>query len=258
MRLKLTLQHEPNQVLPVNYQYLISSWIYKTLATADQTFATWLHHQGYGLNGRKYKLFTFSPLQPAWFDLDRQNATISLSKSPTVLTLSFHMDKAMENFVIGLFQQQSFTLQSGRMKAALNVAALEILPQPLFRHRMRFRLLTPLCVSQNVEGKTHAQYLHPEDKDFDKLLIQNLKNKQRALHPQLAGLEEWNDEGFPYDYVVLSRPKAKLLHIKGTKIKGYLCDFELTAPSELLEIGYFSGFGEKNSSLGMGMVEVLK
>jgi CRISPR-associated endoribonuclease Cas6 len=96
MRLQLTLQHPPNQVLPVNYQYLISSWIYRTLGNADAAFAQQLHEQGYDFGGKKYKLFTFSNLRPKWFDLDKRNATFTLAKSPTTLELSFHVDEAVE------------------------------------------------------------------------------------------------------------------------------------------------------------------
>ena len=58
MRLKLTLQHRPNQVLPINYQYLISSWVYRTLESANAEFATQLHEYGYDFRGKQYKLFT--------------------------------------------------------------------------------------------------------------------------------------------------------------------------------------------------------
>ncbi len=56
--------------------------------------------------------------------------------------------------------------------------------------------------------------------------------------------------------------QKRLVHLprkdmRTIKVRGYLMDFELTAPVELLELGYFAGFGEKNSSLGFGCVEIL-
>jgi len=41
-----------------------------------------------------------------------------------------------------------------------------------------------------------------------------------------------------------------------TKIVGYLFTFHLEAPAELLRIGYYAGFGEKNS-IGFGCGEVI-
>jgi CRISPR-associated endoribonuclease Cas6 len=39
-------------------------------------------------------------------------------------------------------------------------------------------------------------------------------------------------------------------------VRGYLCEFELQAPAELLRLGFQAGFGEKNS-LGFGCAEVV-
>ena len=62
MRLELTLQHPPNQELPINYQYLIASWIYRTLGNADADFAKQLHNHGYDFGGKKYKPVSYTHL----------------------------------------------------------------------------------------------------------------------------------------------------------------------------------------------------
>ncbi len=259
MRLKLTLNHPPNQVLPINYQYLISSWIYRTLGNANQEFATQLHNHGYDFAGKNYKLFTFSPLRPKWFDVDKRNATFTLAKSPTVLDLSFHVDEAVQHFVLGLFKDQRFELSSGKFISQFEVCGVEMVPPPTFENTMRFRLQTPLCVSTKLEDRPQATYLPPDANGYADLLLNNLLRKQNALIP--AGDSEWEGTpsiDFPYDLKILSRPKSKLISIKGTQVRGYLFDFELTASKDLMELGYFAGMGEKNSSLGFGMVKILK
>lgn len=260
MRLRLTLDHQPKQILPVNYHYLVSSWIYHTLGNADHEFATQLHQQGYDFGGKKYKLFTFSALQPRWFDLNKKEGSFILAQSPTILELSFYMDEALQHFVIGLFKDQRFCLSSGKFRADFEVRSIEVLPRPVFQNPMRFHLQTPLCISHDVEGEKYAQYLHPEADAFGKLLLQNLMRKQLATTaiPQPAhSLESDAMSVQPYNFNILTTPRSKLLTIKTTKVRGYLFDFEITAPAELLEIGFFAGFGEKNSSLGMGMGRVL-
>ena len=259
MRLKLTLNHSPNQVLPINYQYLVSSWIYHTLGNADQAFAKKLHDNGYDFRGKKYKLFTFGPLIPKWYQVDKKRATITLSKSPTTIELSFFIDDALQHFVIGLFKDQQFQLTSGRFKADFEVSGIEMLPAPTFENTMRFQLVTPLCVSKNIADKKHAHYTSPDEDGYVELLLRNLLRKQNALTPQLVG--ESADAlalDFPYDFKLLSKPYSKLFTVKGIELRGYLFDFEITATKELLELGYFAGFGDKNSSGGMGMVIVLK
>jgi CRISPR-associated endoribonuclease Cas6 len=64
MRFKLHMQLAGNrQILPLNYQYPISAWIYRVMANADNEFTRALHESGYKIeNGKSFKLFTFSKL----------------------------------------------------------------------------------------------------------------------------------------------------------------------------------------------------
>lgn len=260
MRLKLTLQHPPNQVLPINYQYLISSWIYRTLSQANSAYATRLHEKGYDFAGKTYKLFTFSTLQPRWFDLNKREKTITLAKAPTELILSFHMEEALQHFVVGLFKDQRFSLESGqRFKANFEITGIETLPCPTIEQTMRFRAITPICIKKNVEEKVHPDFLHPDDASYAELLFQNLLNKGSvSLQQQYPNLQLQIAPDFPLSFKVLSEPKSKLWVVKGIKVKGWLYDFEICMPKKCLEVGYFGGFGVSNSALGMGMVQVLK
>lgn len=259
MRLRLTLDHAPNQLLPINYGYLISSWIYRTLGNANESYAQQLHEHGYDFGGKRYKLFNFSALRPKWYEVDTRRATFTLSKSPTTLELSFHIDEAVQHFVLGLFKDQQFELSSGRFRVQFTVSGIEMLPAPVLESTMRFRAQTPICIGRNMEDREHAHYASPEEEGYAELLMLNLLRKQQALKPELVGEEDGHlDMDFPYTFRLLSNPKSKLVAIKGIKVRGYLFDFELMAPKELMELGYFGGFGEKNSNYGMGQVEVMK
>ncbi len=63
MRFKLTLQTlQYPAFLPFNYQYPLSSAIYKIIRSADKDFAAFLHNKGYGEGYKSFKLFTFSDI----------------------------------------------------------------------------------------------------------------------------------------------------------------------------------------------------
>ena len=67
---------------------------------------------------------------------------------------------------------------------------------------------------------------------------------------------------FDFKFETLSKPKSVLVTIKSgtpqqTRVRGFMCKYRMTAPSELMKIAYDAGVGEKGS-LGFGMVEVLK
>ena len=84
MKFKITLNisREHGNLLPFNYQYEQSAVIYRKLAQADTQYASWLHENGYLLNGSKrFKLFCYSPFiynpQNEAFRLLRTNRIIS-------------------------------------------------------------------------------------------------------------------------------------------------------------------------------------
>jgi len=261
MRLQLSLQCRPGSRIPFNYQYEISSWIYRTLAQADPAFAEWLHQQGYTLEGQKrFKLFTFShlQLQPP-FQPEPQRQSIRLDSGQARLTLSFLLDDTLEHFVGGLFRQQEFGLGNPRFYPAdFSVVSVEILPRPVFMPTMRFRALSPICLGTVVDYNPHAQYLSPLDDDYERLLLQNLTYKfSTAAHYAPAGPIHHNPD-LSAHFELLSEPRKKGITLKAhtpqeTQVIGYTFDFELTAPPHLLETGYYAGFGEKNAQ-GFGCV----
>ncbi len=121
---------------------------------------------------------------------------------------------------------------------------------------MSFRALSPIFVSGKVEGQKYAQYFAPQQEDYTRLIINNLKEKLKVY----TGIEQLNpvqNSGIK----LLSRSKQKGILIKTgtpqqTKLVGYQYDFKLKATKELLRIGYYCGFGEKNS-MGFGCCEVI-
>ncbi|AEI51281.1 hypothetical protein [Runella slithyformis] len=110
MRFRLLLRPlRDRQPLLFNYQYPLQAWLYGLLHTADAAYADFLHRQGYAVeNSRKsFKHFTFSSLQlPKGAPILRGAAYIPLRLEPIGLLVSFWVDKAAEDFIIGLFQQQ--------------------------------------------------------------------------------------------------------------------------------------------------------
>ncbi len=277
MRLHLRLECRPGSRIPINYAYEFSSWIYKVLANADPAFASWLHENGYALEGNKrFKFFTFSQLQlQSPFRIESQQQAICIESGKASLILSFLLDDTLEHFITGLFRQQQFGIGTILLRPAdFTVQSVEILPKPIFKETMRFRALSPICVAASEEGLKHAQYRHPNTPDYPELLINNLLHKSNiathyttasTLKPQTSKTPNAEPQNLqtskPPNFQILSEPRQKGItlksHTKGeTKVIGYLYDFEITAPPELLEIGYYAGFGTENGQ-GFGCVEVM-
>ncbi len=252
MRIQLSIEHLPGLKIPLNYQYLISSWIYKTIYDTDKEFAKWLHEEGYTLKGKKYKHFCFSMLMPKRYAIHNKESLFELVDGPTQLTLSFNIDKALKGIIRSLFQNNTFQLKSGSFNILGLVNNVQLLAPPTFEESMYFRAITPICISKGSDVKEPSSYLSPDDNHFGPAVIRNLVDKANAY------LEEVKYKVEQVGFKLISENYAsKLWTIKGISIKGYLFDFELQAPVELMEIGYYAGFGTQNSSLGMGMTKII-
>lgn len=251
MRINLSLKTEKNSLLPFNYEYAISAWIYKTLAKADVNFATWLHDKGYQSDNsyRNFKLSTYSKIQPYKPYKVLPKKGILIKTGMAKLTLSFLIDKAMQDFVIGIFQSQVLNISTRNGWIAFEITAIELLPELDFTSIMRFRARSPIFMSKKYATKDQALYIAPDDKDYKELLINNLIEKAKTLNQDIPVSLT--------DFKALSSPKSQLLHINNIQIRAYRYDFLIIASPELLRIGYYAGFGGKNSSLGLGFCEVI-
>jgi CRISPR-associated endoribonuclease Cas6 len=263
MKFRITLQatDKHRRLLPLNYQYPLSAWIYKTISEGNHAFAEFLHERGFELGKKKFKLFTFSWLMIPAGSFRIEGDRLRLLDDTMHLDVSFLAPEAMQHFVAGLFQQQNFLLGDRVSQVPLQVVSMEALPLPTFRTVMRYRTNSPILVSRFVEGSKTASYLHPDEPMYSNLFIDNLIHKfASALQAgMLASVVDFGKDLPGYELKILSEPKSKMMLIKAntpqqTHIKAYHYDFELHAPESLQRIGYITGFGEKNS-LGLGSVE---
>lgn len=265
MRFQFTLSLQgKRRFLPLNYQYELSSWIYKRIAAADGSYANFLHQQGYGVGHRRFKLFCFSPLQLQPYRIHREQGVFELLGQEIQLQFGFLAEQAAEAFIKGVFMNQHLGLGNRINQIDMEVGRVEALPEPYFQKSMCYRALSPVVVSRHVEGKQYAQYLHPADEGYADALLNNLVNKwagyqsSKVLTGAGKGLDDRKEDALAFRLLSLE-PKSKMITIKAlsnqeTKVRGYLYDFELQAPLELHRLLYAAGFGEKGS-MGFGWVE---
>ena len=274
MRFKLTLEtnNSKENLLPLNYQYELSSWIYKTLNYGNEEFAEWLHKEGYTNDYKNFKLFTFSNLFVPRYEI--KGDRMKINSREVSMQVSFYPIDSLEYFVTGLFNNQQFTIGDKKSKTAFTVQTVEKLPEPEFKDTMEFKTLSPVLISyKNTENEKYAEYKHPEDDNYGELLLKNLVAKYNAFYEAEANpaspaadrtgrVKPLDPGNLDYTFQSLSKPKSRLITIKSgtkqeSKLRGYLYKFSLSAPAELIRLGYYAGFGEKNS-LGFGCGEIVE
>ena len=253
MRFKLNLLVNKGvygNLLPISYQYELSACIYKIIAKSNESYAYWLHNNGFTNFNKRFKMFTFSNLSPQCKVLGDRMCILN---DTMYLYLSFLPDKSTEEFVKGVFLDNLLTLGDGKSKVQFQVENIEALATP-YLHNCEFQTLSPVTVSIKRENGS-IEYVSPEREGYGRMLINNLKEKYLAFY----GKQFEKDDSFVFE--LLSPAKSRLITIKAntpsmTRVKGFQYNFRLKADDELTRIMYEAGLGEKNS-IGFGMAEIV-
>lgn len=258
MRVELTLsQVEPETSIPINYNYYLTSLIYNILSRSSKDYSEFLHDKGYRYtNLKRFKLFTYSQLRFPDMNL-RGNEIVSKSDEIHFFIAS-PVDEFVEHLANGLLQKGEIKIAGSRFRAK----TVEMLELPEFggKEKVDFICLSPIVSStmKEKDGDVKTYYYRHDDPELVENIKANLEKKYELVYGHCPkNDQEKFDLRFDQDYVERKNGKiSKLVSFKGTKIKGIFAPFELTAPPELLEIGYEAGFGGKGS-MGFGMVEVV-
>ncbi|MDX2305283.1 MAG: CRISPR-associated endoribonuclease Cas6 [Microscillaceae bacterium] len=254
---------EKSSILPLSYQYELSSWIYRLIQQGDSDFSQFLHQKGYVMGNKHFKLFTFSNVYVSRYKiLDDRMKILSDEIS---FFISFYVDKAAESMVMSLFSHQDLRLGDEISQVRLRVTEIQCIAVQVPDGALRFKTLSPIVVSkpsERVNGRLIAEYLSPRDSDFERIFVQNLQDKyESAVRAGLASPLQQPETTIRFK-LLSENPKPRLIRIKAhtpeeTKIKGYMFDFELDAPKELIRCGLLAGFGEKGSQ-GFGCARIKK
>jgi len=261
LRIKLLLeQKKQEQLIPFNYQYPLSTIIYKIIEEANGEYAKWLHDSGFRHGYKSFKFFTFSALQIP--EYEQKGSKIIIKSRNITLTVSMLSDETIENFIIGLFNKRDISIFDNTTKADFRIRTVERESPVEFREEMLFSTMSPIVLTKKTiyNGKESTKYLSPvEDENYLEYFRKNLEEKYLAncLSKDINVKEEKINK-----IEITSEPKSKLITVKEgqkeqTKIKGYLYNFRISADLSLIKIGYYTGFG-KLCSLGMGCARIIQ
>lgn len=243
-------------LLPINYQYELSSAIYRILSQASAEYASWLHDNGFSVErGKHFKLFCFSRLKIEQRQIMQRDERIRIISDSVEWQISFLPEQSTEKFVQGVFANRTFEIGDKKSVVQFQVRSIESLPSPEFGDTADFATMSPLCLRfRRDDGST--EYLSPTDERAKAAILTGLLSRYEVFHnePFTAPLD--------FDFTVLNEPKSVLVKIKSdtpeqTKVRGFMCRFRMRAPKELMRIMYDSGIGEECAQ-GFGCVRVME
>ncbi len=263
MRLLIKLVAKNSERISFNYNYALSALIYKFLKFGSPEFAEFLHNQGYKIDGKKFKFFTFAL---KFESSTPSNGVLKLNSPNAFLIISSPLiDDFIKNFIIGTFENRNIELVSEGIRTEFRIVTAEMLPEPEFKSEMNFIMNTPMILSKKIEEKIYYFRVGDDIDVANEIFSKNLISKYEVLYNK-----KYEGEGinFQWDYYyVIKAAKKNLKLTKKTKIMkdlknpvdliGMFCPFSVKGDIELIKVGYRAGFGSQNP-MGFGMVEVAK
>ena len=262
MRFNLNLNAlRPNQRISFNYQYSLSAAIYKIIERADETYANFLHEDGYGTGGKSFKFFTFSDLQTPFTN---QGKYMQMTTNHASLKICFHVPDAAENFIKGLFLNQQIDIADSVEKASFIVEQVIAEKSPAFIDSKVIELqpISPVVVGRHNE-RGNYDYVSPEDADFTSLILTNLISKYAACYnPDEQELQALSGSVLIRPHFFKHPPRSRLIAIKiGTPAETQIRGFDkfrlrIKGPEKLIALALNAGIGMHNA-MGMGCVEMV-
>lgn len=262
MRLKLTLKRISKVCnLPLNYQPYIAANIYRLIEESSPTYAAFLHNEGYQDKNKRFKHFTFGQLRvpKKLREIERDRMLIQAERIS--LEVSFLVTKASENFLMGVFQQQRINITDKYAHNEFEIERVEIMKTVFAQETVTLRTLSPLVIGAQGKEERNSTYLSPEAGNYAEIFLGNLQSKYQTYVTHINPAVVSRDEVTPkFEFLKFNHEKPKLIAIKprqNVKFKGYLFDFRLTAPIEMIKVGFYGGFG-RGCSYGMGMTQLIR
>lgn len=238
MQLTITLTAPEPVELPVHYGHLIQGMIYRGME--NPLLSRYLHEQGFQLEKRRFKLFTFSRLMGQKSHLDRANKKITLIP-PLQLVICSPIPFILQELGTGLLRQGQVRIGPAR----LTVKEISTAQPHVEMDRIQVRMLSPITVYSTMpyaDGRKYTYFYSPFEPKFSELVGANLVKKHYLIHgvPPLS-------EFFSIKPVRVTDADYKITTYKGFTIKGWMGTYELQGDPALLQIALSAGLGAKNS-----------
>ncbi|BAL80386.1 CRISPR-associated endoribonuclease Cas6 [Caldisericum exile] len=252
MRIKLTFEDIKGReiILPIHYGYLLHYLVYNTFS---EGMAQKLYLEGFPIDGKKFKLFTFSNIIEKG---TKFNNTLNFGKYITFY-FSSPLYEIVEDLGSNAFRKTGIVLNDFN----LFLSAVEVIKPPRLTDDILIRTLSPITAYStfNNNGKRTTHYYRPTESEFKRLIEENAQNKY-ILIKKAQGLPIEKDivndlhlDIEPYKFSI--EKNKKVVYFKNTIVECFSGIYRLKGSPELIYTTYDAGLGAKSSE-GFGMWDV--
>lgn len=246
MRAVINFKLNSPLILPIQYNHIIHGAILNWIE--NEEYQKFIHDQGFKVENRKYKLYTFSKLQGR-FTMDSKNKKI-IYHSGVNLLISSYDERLLSCIVNSLIIKHKIRI----LDYDVEIDNIETYCRNVDSNEIKVYTKSPITVYSTfqVNDKNKTYYYSPYEEEFGQLIQRNLINKYVAFHGK-----EPDDKNFSIELLDRRKPKESAIIYKNILIKGWSGEFLLKGSKELLNIAYQAGVGSKNSQ-GFGCIECIK
>lgn len=224
--------------VPVQYGHLLQGLIYSHMD--NPVLRSYLHEQGFTLEKRRFKLFTFSRLLGREVRYDQAAGRLVFTP-PLRLVVCSPIPFILQELGTGFLRKGQVRLGDAR----LVVKEFATTDPRVRQDILQVRMLSPVVVYStlsNGDGRRYTYYYSPFEPRFSALVAGNLAKKHLLIHGRPA-----RTEGFTIRPVRVEDRDMKITRYKETVVKGWMGEYELHADPGLLQIALDAGLGAKNS-----------
>lgn len=240
MQLIVNINLDEPLVLPLNYNHILQSIIYRALSVVPD-YADFVHDMGYSSGNRSFKMFHFSQLMGE-YRIQRHNIIfddfVSLEiRSPQPLFINILRESFECNGII--FGEKIY-----------HDIFTEMYDYTVEESELLIEMKSPLTVysSDTVTGKTY--YYEPTENEFAQMVDDNFKRKYYAYYGirPVSSIELALQTGY--------RPRKLVTKYQGVYVNAWFGRYCLKGERKYLDFLYQTGLGAKNAQ-GFGMFGIL-
>lgn len=241
MQLEVSVILPEPLVLPMNYNHIVQSMIYRALS-AMPDYSEFIHEYGYVFEKRQYKMFQFSQLAGD-YSIDYKHKQLIFRSYVTFEVRS--PEPLLINLLETYFQYEGITF--GKMHSrSVNV---QLYDYTVEERELLIEMKTPITVYSTDRDTGKTYYYSPEEPEFYQKLTGNFRRKYSAFYGVGA-----SDIAIRYEGEGL--PRKLVTRYQGSYINAWYGTYRLLGERKYLDFLYQAGLGSKNAQ-GFGMFEIL-
>lgn len=241
MKFYLTFSCTSPVTLPMSYNHILQAALLAWLQ--DEEYTAFLHDKGYRKEHRVFKLYSFSELQGNHY-LDKKSRKLVFEDTVSICISSYVEE--MEEYVKASLEAER-PLRLGNVLLPVEKAYIveDVLEDCIVQ------AISPITIHSTYElptGTKKTYYYEPGEKDFSRMLCDNLVRKYKTVYDR-----EPVNPFFTLEPLKDGSVKKRVVRYRNTVIIGWVGRFRMSGSKELLKLALLAGVGARNS-MGFGCV----